>query len=104
MTNEKEQTNYAIISLTYKGTIYKSIPLELSEKNPYYMELVYQISESGTNGLSILKLPTSETKSEIFSREQLNESIIGLEILDNLPKTPKQVKKKIEQKSKLIKS
>lgn len=84
---------FAIISAIYKGNKYTSIPLEL-KPNSENIKLVLTLSESGTTTSTTIKFPISETKFMIFSKEQLDETLFEIEIIENeKPILPKKRRK-----------
>ena len=85
---------FAIINAIYKGNTYTSIPLELIP-NSDNLKLILTISESGTSSSTSIKFPTSETKFIVFSKEQLDETLFEIEIIENdIKKLIKHTKKK----------
>lgn len=74
---------YAVITILYKNKKHKSILLDI-EDDKTNIELVTLISETGTSKLAMFKLPISETKFMIFSREQLDECLFEIEIISNI--------------------
>lgn len=85
------QNKFAVITAIYKGEKYKSIPLELIQ-NSDNIKLVLTLSENGTSASNMLKFPISNTAFMVFSKEQLNETLFEIEIMDALPKVKKTIK------------
>lgn len=68
-------------SIIYNNVEYTSIELIL-EDNSKQIEIFKELSEHGTNSLDSLKIPISNDECIIFSRIQLDESLIKLKIWD----------------------
>lgn len=71
----------AVITIHYNGQTYKSLPLELAH-NSDNLRLVMSLSEAGTTGLTMFKMPTAERTFMIFSREQLNSCMFEIQIFE----------------------
>lgn len=82
---------YAIIKIYHEKNVYQSIPLELEDNNPH-TQLIKDISDLGTSHLKMLKIPTSDVSFVVISKEQLNNSVIEIEIVDE--KKTKRTKRK----------
>jgi hypothetical protein len=94
---------YAIISVTYRNHEVKSMPI-LLEDNTESTKLVKLLSETGFNGMNILKYPISETGLVLFHKHQLDESILKLDIVNENDINPKKrAGRKKEEKVQLIK-
>jgi len=74
----KELSNCAIITAFYRDKTYTSLPIDLGTQSN--IQFVMDISENGTNHLQSLKIPTSSTNFYIFSKAQLSETILQIEI------------------------
>lgn len=75
-----EEKYFGIITLIYNGNEYVSLPLDLNvDANT---KIIMQLSENGTTELSMLKIPLSESSFIIFSKEQLNVSIVKIDIVE----------------------
>lgn len=72
---------YAIIKIYHGENCYESIPLELEDNHPH-TQLVKDISEKGTSHLKMLKLPISLSSFIVVSKEQLNNSVIEIVIIE----------------------
>lgn len=96
-----ETSKFAVITAYYKDKKFVSIPLGLTSDGAN-MKLILALSETGTSGKTMLKFPTSETSFVILSREQLDETLIEVEILDSVLKKNTDIKK--DKKEKIIKS
>ena len=82
------KTQYAIIKVHFKGEVYKSIQLDITEDQEN-RELVTTIAEIGTDKLSMFKMPLTDTKFLVFSRKQLDECLFEIEIKDKTIRTRK---------------
>lgn len=75
MSKNKEY-KYAKIKAHYDKVIYESTWLELDDAENY--DLILAISENGTSVLNALKLPLSDKKFILISREQLDCTILEI--------------------------
>jgi len=88
--------SYAIITVYHKSRIFTSLPMEMVD-GATETQLVLKLSEEGTDGLNLLKFPTSDSSFMIFSKSQLVESVVEIQVLD--PEPVKPTKKRASKKS-----
>jgi hypothetical protein len=72
---------FVVITLTYRDNVMESIPMELVDGSEV-AKIAYTLSESGTAGLTMLKVPLTGTSFVILSKTQLDETIVKLDIFD----------------------
>lgn len=77
------KTTYAIITILYNDKRHQSIPLDI-DNDADNRELVTLISEQGTTKLSMFKMPITDNKFIIFSREQLDNALFEIEITEKI--------------------
>lgn len=82
-----QPNNFAIITLHFKDKKFTSIPLELAP-NSDNIKLVMTICETGMNTFSMFKIPISETNFVVFSKDQLIETIVEVQIIDSIDTYP----------------
>lgn len=87
--------SYAIITVYHTSGVFTSLPMEMAD-GASETQLILKLSEEGTDGLNMLKFPTSEASFVIFSKSQLEESVVEIEVLD--PEPVKPAKKKASKK------
>jgi hypothetical protein len=80
---------HAVIKVHYRDKVYESLPLDLTIKEN--SEIIYTLSTYGTNESSVLKIPTSETSEMIFSKFQLDESLIEISLVGKKRKQTKKI-------------
>lgn len=82
---------YAVISATFEGVKFESIPLLLSDDDKTEStQTVKYLTERGTSDLTMFKIPISASKFVIFSRQQLDKTLFFVEIGEHL--SPEQKK------------
>ena len=75
----EETSNNAIIKAFYRDKTYESLPINLSETSN--IQMIMDLSENGTNHLQAFKLPLTNDKFMVFSRIQLDETLLEIEII-----------------------
>lgn len=73
--------HYAIISALWKDNVVTSIPILLKPNTKETIE-IYRLAETGSDTFTRLKYPISDTEFVVFSKTQLNETLIFIKILD----------------------
>lgn len=86
----KNNTEYATITVHFKGNKFKSLPLDVTN-DAENRELVTTIADIGTDKLSMFKMPLTDVKFLVFSRKQLDECLFEIEVK---PKTTRGKKAK----------
>lgn len=84
MSKDKEY-KYVRINVIFNNSTFQSMWLELSDDETH--EIILQISEFGTSKLESLKVPITESRFIIISREQLDMSLLELEFSNRRTKT-----------------
>jgi len=96
-TNKKQEAypkTFAIITAIYKELAFESIPIELEDDSPN-TQLFLDLSETGTTDMKMIKFPTDVNKFVIFSKEQINETLFEIEIIEEEVKE-KTIKEKLK--------
>jgi len=87
-------TKWIILTAIWKDQKFISIPIEISDQNPdQSAQTVFDITQEGTDALTMFKMPISNTSYIIFSRKQLDETVIIAQVLDKKPTVHKKSKK-----------
>lgn len=77
MDKDKE-FKYARMNVIYNDKTFTSIWMELSDDEVF--NVIHNISINGTSNMESLKVPLSETRFMVISREQLDNSLIDIEL------------------------
>jgi hypothetical protein len=78
-----QSPKFAKITAIYKNEKYISIPLELVD-NSDNVKLIMTLSDFGTTTTNMVKFPITLTSFIVFSKEQLNETLFIVELLDDV--------------------
>ena len=81
---------HVIYHVIFEGTRYSSVKQDYEEVK----DQVYHLSEHGTNGLKVFKIPVTDNKFVIFSEEQIKKTLIEVELIEEAPQ--KKTRKKTE--------
>jgi len=76
MSEKNKEFKYAKIIAYYNNHRFESMSLELEDDEIY--DLILSISEHGTGGLNALKLPITDSKFILLSREQLDVTVLEI--------------------------
>lgn len=71
-----------IIKAIYDKKEYKSSIIEFSE-NSETAKVIRDLSEKGTDGLTMFKMPLNDNEYMIFSRAQLDATLFKISILED---------------------
>lgn len=88
------------LTALWKGQKFESSPIELNDNDPNSesAKSIIKITQDGTSDLDMFKMPLSDSSYIIFSRQQLDETLIIAEIFDQNPN----LKRKKERKTGVI--
>lgn len=87
---------YARIKVVYNKMNFYSMWLDLDEDENEL--IIHTLSDQGTSGMKLLKLPVSDFKFIIISKEQLESSLIVIELSN------RRTSKKSDEEITMIKS
>lgn len=87
---------YARIKVVYNKMNFYSMWLDLDEDENEI--IIHTLSDQGTSGMKLLKIPVSDSKFIIISKEQLDNSLIVIELSN------RRTAKKTDEEITMIKS